>query len=46
MLELIDRAVLPLLSLITAMRQWLTVRYRFAEPPRKRRRQREQLSFI
>lgn len=35
--ELLCRAVLPALSLVQVLTQWRCVRYRLAEPPRKRK---------
>jgi len=46
MLELLKRAVLPVLCLRDALRQWANMRHRLAEPPRKRAKQCETMSFI
>lgn len=43
MLELLRRAVVPELSLRTAINQWEDVSYQLAEPSRKRVRQRERI---
>ena len=45
MLVLFNRAVLPDISLRTAMKQWKVIRHRLAEPPRKRKRQCEEMGL-
>jgi hypothetical protein len=39
MLELLNRAVLPVLSLHSAIKTWDAIAYQLAEPPRQRVRQ-------
>jgi hypothetical protein len=39
MLELLSRAILPLLSLSNAIKDWQHIAYKLAEPPRERLRQ-------
>lgn len=46
MLELLRRAVVPCLSLQTAMGQWADVSVQLAEPRRKRIRQLDRLAVL
>ena len=46
MLELLSRAVLPMLSLRDARRNWPAVAHQLAEPPRKRISQNAQLLML
>jgi len=46
MLELLSRAVLPVLSLSDAIKDWSRIAHQLAEPPRKRVRQTERLHDI
>lgn len=39
MLELLSRAILPLLSLSDAIKNWHQIAHKLAEPPRQRVRQ-------
>ncbi|MCR4303528.1 MAG: hypothetical protein NUV63_04775 [Gallionella sp.] len=39
MLELLSRAILPVLSLKGAIKDWSRIAYQLAEPPRQRVRQ-------
>lgn len=46
MLELLKRAVLPVLSLVNAIKQWKEIRHRLADTPRKRVSQHEKTAFL
>lgn len=39
MLELLSRAILPILSLKNAIKNWQNIAHKLAEPPRQRGRQ-------
>ena len=43
MLELLSRAILPVLSLSDALKDWSRIAHQLAEPPLKRVRQTERL---
>jgi hypothetical protein len=46
MLELLKRAILPVLSLVNAIKQWKEIRNRLADTPRKRISQHEKTDFL
>lgn len=46
MLELLSRAILPILSLNDALKDWDRIAHKLAEPPRQRVRQTERVHNI